>query len=90
MAGREPSAEMQKSRWWTDKASREEMESGVVVFDKGRKEVLMGLIYCGWLNTKAIREPVTYKYTYGDKESFFMVSSFFSGERESRGGRTTC
>ncbi|KAI5479396.1 alpha-mannosyltransferase, glycosyltransferase family 71 protein [Pseudohyphozyma bogoriensis] len=72
MEGRKPSAEMEKSRFWQSKASREEQESGVVVFDKGRKQVLMGLIYVGYLNTKRVREPVTYQYTYGDKESFWM------------------
>lgn len=55
MKGREPSEEMSRSRWWTDGASREEMESGVVVFDKRRKEVVQGLVFAGYLNTKAVR-----------------------------------
>lgn len=74
MEGREPSEEMRKSRFWNEKASREEMESGVVVFDKRRKEVVMGLILTGYLNSKGVREPVTYAHTYGDKESFWRVS----------------
>ena len=65
MKGREPSAQLQRSRWWTDQASREEMESGVVVFDKRRTDVVYGLLYTGWLNTKLIREAVTYENTYG-------------------------
>ncbi|GAA5820505.1 hypothetical protein JCM3770_002278 [Rhodotorula araucariae] len=73
MKGREPSAQLQRSRWWTDQASREEMESGVVVFDKRRTPVVYGLLYTGWLNTKLIREAVTYENTYGDKESFWMA-----------------
>ena len=52
MEGRTPSEEMRKSRFWTEKASREEMESGVVVFDKRRREVVMGLVLTGQLNTK--------------------------------------
>ncbi|KAL8281161.1 hypothetical protein RQP46_006519 [Phenoliferia psychrophenolica] len=73
MKGREPSEEMSKSRWWADAASREEMESGVVVFDKRRKEVVQGLVFVGYLNTKEVREAVMYKMTYGDKESFWMA-----------------
>lgn len=76
-----------KSRFWNDKASREEMESGVVVFDKRRKEVVMGLVLTGYLNTKDVREPVTYAHTYGDKESFWMVSHTLSvaGEKTCEG-----
>ncbi|BGP21339.1 alpha-mannosyltransferase, glycosyltransferase family 71 protein [Rhodotorula toruloides] len=73
MKGREPSAQLASSRWWTDMASREEMESGVVVFDKRRTSVVYGLLYAGWLNTRVVREEVTYKNTYGDKESFWMA-----------------
>lgn len=65
MKGREPSAQLASSRWWTDMASREEMESGVVVFDKRRTSVVYGLLYAGWLNTRVVREEVTYKNTYG-------------------------
>ncbi|KAK4055200.1 hypothetical protein OIV83_000480 [Microbotryomycetes sp. JL201] len=72
MEGRQPSLQMQQSRWFTDQASREEMESGVVVFDKRRRDISLGLIYTGYLNIKAVREPVTYAQTYGDKESFWM------------------
>lgn len=65
MKGREPSAQMAASRWWSDQASREEMESGVVVFDKRRTSVVYGLLYTGWLNTRMVREAVTYENTYG-------------------------
>ncbi|GAA6002720.1 hypothetical protein JCM10207_007643 [Rhodosporidiobolus poonsookiae] len=73
MKNREPSAQLSQSRWWLDKASREEMESGVLVVDKRRAGVVYGLMYCGYLNTKVVREEVTYKNTYGDKESFWMA-----------------
>ncbi|GAA5870381.1 hypothetical protein JCM16303_001981 [Sporobolomyces ruberrimus] len=73
MKGREPSPMMAKSRWWTEQASREEMESGVIVFDKRRREVSLGLVFAGYLNTRGVREPVTYANTYGDKESFWMA-----------------
>ncbi|KAK4057567.1 hypothetical protein OIO90_001212 [Microbotryomycetes sp. JL221] len=72
MEGRQPSQQLLESRWFTDQASREEMESGVVVFDKRRRDVSLGLIFTGYLNIKSVREPVTYAQTYGDKESFWM------------------
>lgn len=65
MEGRTPSPQMETSRFWTDKASREEMESGVVVFDKRRREVALGLVFTGYLNIKTVREAVTYAQTYG-------------------------
>lgn len=65
MKGRVPSKQLASSRWWTDMASREEMESGVVVFDKRRLSVVYGLIFTGWLNSRAVREEVTYRNTYG-------------------------
>ncbi|GAA5835395.1 hypothetical protein JCM3766R1_004774 [Sporobolomyces carnicolor] len=73
MKDRTPSEQMARSRWWTEQASREEMESGVIVFDKRRREVSLGLAFCGYLNTRGVREPVTYANTYGDKESFWMA-----------------
>ncbi|GAA5888867.1 hypothetical protein JCM6882_002883 [Rhodosporidiobolus microsporus] len=73
MKNRQPSEQMQQSRWWTDMASREEMESGVLVVDKGRTSVVYGLLFTGYLNTRVVREEVTYKNTYGDKESFWMA-----------------
>ncbi|GAA6013259.1 hypothetical protein JCM11491_006333 [Sporobolomyces phaffii] len=73
MKGREPSDQMARSRWWSEQASREEMESGVIVFDKRRRAVTTGLVFAGYLNTRGVREPVTYANTYGDKESFWMA-----------------
>lgn len=64
--GREPSLQMQNSRWFTEQASREEMESGVVVYNKKRREVALGLVFVGYLNIKSVREPVTYAQTYGE------------------------
>ncbi|KDE03326.1 mannosyl transferase [Microbotryum lychnidis-dioicae p1A1 Lamole] len=73
MKNRVPSAMLNKSRWWKDRASREEMESGVVVVDKGRRDVVLGMVFVGWLNTKQIRDEVTYKRTFGDKESYWIA-----------------
>ncbi|KDE05033.1 hypothetical protein MVLG_04576 [Microbotryum lychnidis-dioicae p1A1 Lamole] len=72
MKGRKPSKMLQKSRWWLDEASREEMESGVVVVNKGRRDVALGMVFVGFLNTREVRDAVMYRQTYGDKESYWM------------------
>ena len=66
-----PSAEMGKSLAWTQQYG-EEQDSGAVVIDKGRLDVLLGLLHVAWQNTYAVREEVTYRLTYGDKESWWL------------------
>lgn len=66
-----PSAEMSKSLAWTQQYG-EEQDSGAVVVDKGRLDVLLGLLHVAWQNTYAVREEVTYRLTYGDKESWWL------------------
>jgi hypothetical protein len=68
---RRPSPALDKSLVWTQDYA-EEGDSGVVVLDKGRVDVLMGLLHVCWQNTYAVREEVTYKITYGDKESWWL------------------
>lgn len=68
---RRPSAQMDRSLVWTQEYA-EECDSGVVVLDKGRLEVLMGLLHVCWQNTAEVREDCTYRMTYGDKESWWM------------------
>ncbi|MCJ1305338.1 hypothetical protein MMC08_008152 [Hypocenomyce scalaris] len=50
----------------------EEADSGVVVFDKGRLPVLMGLLHICWQNTLSVRQKFTYRQGYGDKESWWF------------------
>ncbi|KAE8451530.1 hypothetical protein EG329_003603 [Mollisiaceae sp. DMI_Dod_QoI] len=71
MKGQVPSATLKKSLVWTEDYA-EEADSGVVVLDKSRLPLFMGLLHVCWQNTKAVREPVTYKMTYGDKESWWF------------------
>ncbi|KAJ9145443.1 Glycosyltransferase family 71 protein [Pleurostoma richardsiae] len=66
-----PSAALGKSRVWTEDYA-EEGDSGVVVVDKGRAEVLAGLLHVCWQNSFDVREEITYKITYGDKESWWF------------------
>lgn len=68
---REPSPALLDSLFWTEEYA-EECDSGVVVLDKSRPEVLMGLLHTSWQNTYEVRDEVTYKLMYGDKESWWM------------------
>jgi hypothetical protein len=62
---------MNKSLVWTQDYA-EECDSGVVVLDKGRLEVLFGLLHTCWQNTFEVRDDCTYRITYGDKETWWM------------------
>ncbi|KAF5672531.1 alpha-1,3-mannosyltransferase [Fusarium heterosporum] len=66
-----PSPETNKSLVWTERYS-EEGDSGIVVVDKSRLDVLLGLLHIGWQNSDRVRNEVTYKITYGDKESWWI------------------
>ncbi|KAG0043876.1 hypothetical protein BGZ83_010944 [Gryganskiella cystojenkinii] len=59
-----------KSRWFTKKGDHE-MESGVVVIDKGRH--FLGMLAICNINAYYEREEVTYVQTWGDKESFWVA-----------------
>lgn len=67
----EPSATLNKSLVWTEDYAEEE-DSGVVVINKSRLDILMGLLHIAWQNMYDVREEVTYKITYGDKESWWL------------------
>ncbi|KAJ3466580.1 hypothetical protein MRS44_004144 [Fusarium solani] len=66
-----PSPEMYNSLVWTEDYA-EECDSGVVVVNKGRVDVLVGMLHVAWQNTYDVREEVTYKLTHGDKESWWL------------------
>ncbi|RAK81595.1 uncharacterized protein BO72DRAFT_444559 [Aspergillus fijiensis CBS 313.89] len=68
---RRPSGALNASRVWTEEYA-EEGDSGLVVLDKGRVDVLVGLLHVCWQNSFEVREETTYKITYGDKESWWF------------------
>ncbi|KAL6858068.1 hypothetical protein ACO1O0_005517 [Amphichorda felina] len=100
---KEPSPAMLDSLVWTEDYA-EECDSGVVVLDKSRPEVLMGLLHTAWQNTLEVRDEVTYKLTYGDKESWWLglelagsgyafeahYGSILGWEQESEGETRVC
>lgn len=66
-----PSKEAEKSKVWTERYS-EEGDSGLVLVDKTRLDVLIGLLHIGWQNSNDVREEWTYQITYGDKETWWI------------------
>ncbi|KAF9869945.1 hypothetical protein CkaCkLH20_12554 [Colletotrichum karsti] len=66
-----PSEEMQKSLVWTERYAEEE-DSGIVVLNKGRLDVLLGLLHTAWQNTYSVRNSWTYRIGYGDKETWWI------------------
>jgi alpha 1,3-mannosyltransferase len=71
MRHHKPSPTLLKSLVWMEDYA-EEGDSGLVVLDKSRLGVLTGLLHICWQNTHAVREEITYKITYGDKESWWF------------------
>ncbi|KAJ3283159.1 hypothetical protein HDU79_009296 [Rhizoclosmatium sp. JEL0117] len=53
-------------------SSQHEMESGVVVIDKGRTGVLHALMTVCKMNSKYERDELTYHRVYGDKETYWI------------------
>ncbi|KAL8733452.1 MAG: hypothetical protein Q9166_002078 [cf. Caloplaca sp. 2 TL-2023] len=50
----------------------EESDGGVVVLDKSRTSVVVGLLHTCWQNSKRVRKNWTYKYGDGDRDSWWL------------------
>jgi alpha 1,3-mannosyltransferase len=66
-----PSQAMEHSLVWTEDYA-EEGDSGVVVVDKSRLNVFVGLLHVAWQNSKDVRDDITYEMVYGDKETWWL------------------
>lgn len=66
-----PSNALSKSRVYNENYA-EECDSGLVLLDKSRLPILLGLLHACWQNTKVVRDDWTYKMGYGDKESWWF------------------
>lgn len=62
--GRQPSALLNQSIFWQEDLWQE-MDSGVVCFDKSKSTAFMGLVFATWMNRKEIRERIVYKAVLG-------------------------
>ncbi|KAI1615719.1 mannosyltransferase putative-domain-containing protein [Exophiala viscosa] len=72
-AGIEPSQYLSTESLFYSGKTWYEADSGVTAMDKSRPDVLMGLIFATWMNTKKVRDEVSYKVFYGDKETFWVA-----------------
>ncbi len=70
--GRRPSPSLKNSLFWKEDLWQE-MESGVVAYDKGHPRMLMTILFSAWMNTKEIREKETYSHVLGDKETYWLA-----------------
>lgn len=71
LAHTELSSTIRHSKVYIDKFA-EEGDSGVVVVDKSRLDVFVGLLHICWQSTYEVREAFTYRQGYGDKESWWF------------------
>ena len=72
-AGIQPSNYFATESLFYEGAAWYEQDSGVVAMDRSRPHVILGLMFTTWMNTKRVRDEVTYKVFYGDKESFWVA-----------------
>lgn len=72
-AGRSPSHYLQHESLFYSGAAWYEADSGLVAIDKSRIDVFIALIWATWMNTKEVREEISYRMFYGDKETFWIA-----------------
>jgi len=77
-AGIRPSRHLATESLFYSGAAWYEADSGVVALDKARPAVLLGLIFAAWMNTKEVREQVSYRVFYGDKETVWVAMELSS------------
>lgn len=73
LGAKPPSLSLQDSLFWKEDLWQE-MESGVVAFDKGHPRMIMTLLFSAWMNTKYVREKETYVHVLGDKETYWLAA----------------
>lgn len=72
-AGRQPSSYLATESLFYRAESWWEQDSGVVALDRTNPRVMLGLIFAAWMNTKDVRDQVTYMTFHGDKETYWLA-----------------
>lgn len=65
MGHRQPSAMLNQSLFW-QKGIFHEMDSAALCMDKGRPNVFMSLLFSCWMNTRRVRDEITYQHVHGE------------------------
>lgn len=73
VAGLSPSKYLTEESLFYSGAAWYEQDSGVVAVDRSNPRVMLGMIFATWMNTKEVREKITYEVFYGDKETFWLA-----------------
>jgi hypothetical protein len=73
-AGRQPSPYLLNSSLFYRKYIDEEADSAVVAIDKSRPGTYMAIMFACWMNTKQVREAVTYQHFLGDKDTYWIAA----------------
>jgi alpha 1,3-mannosyltransferase len=84
MRHQKPAKALTGSRVWTQ-GYAEEADSGVVVLDKAKLPIFVGLLHVCWQNTKPVRDEATYIMTYEDKDSWWFGLEFCGVPHASKG-----
>ncbi len=63
---------LDQSLFWHNDGIFQEMDAGVICIDKSRPGIFMSLVVAAWMNTKEVREEITYKYVHGDAETYWL------------------
>lgn len=73
-AGRQPSLHLNRSSLFFRGYVSEEQDSATVFVDKTRPRLYMALLFASWMNTKEVRDAVTWKRLWGDKETYWFAA----------------
>ena len=73
LSGLQPSKDLKESDWWTSREDRtHRQESGVVLVNKGREDVLLSYMFTAWLNGKEQRAYLKHKIAFGMSYSHIL------------------
>ncbi len=65
MGHRQPSPMLNQSLFW-QKSIYHEMDSAALCMDKSRPNVFMSLLFSCWMNTRQVRDKITYQHVHGE------------------------
>lgn len=73
-AGREPSARLKSESLFYKRYIGEEADAAVVCVDKSIPKMYMAMVFACWMNIQEVRNAVTWKMWWGEKESYWLAA----------------
>ncbi|KAK5049304.1 hypothetical protein LTR84_004233 [Exophiala bonariae] len=74
LAGRLPSAHLANNSLFFRHHIDEEADAALVAVDKSKPDTYMAMVFACWMNTKHVRETVTYQRLFGDKDTYWLAA----------------